>query len=471
MQVLEPVSSENLGVADSNMPTENLNLEVEDLRKEPEGSPDTKALEEETSEKQNDQKPMDIPGSVSEMNEIFKEEIMERADISNDKLDTESEKGETEESSLQEAELDDKPLEIIETCSEDKILQTHTTTRTSQQAEEVDCMKLKETLESASQLPANVCESINKESKTVEKPNAEEIEETTGDSDTVTESKEQCAEEIDENQKSIALEKSDEDIIKEQFKGVSEMDSESKYQGVESVIEEEIIAGQAIEAGKPEEQLEEVPTSILSEEQEHEIHTIIGKLEDENIKEGETQQYKNPEDSSKTSEDVCLQREERGELDISGLGPEINEDAPKEDGNSVDGVSQNELQENASELKCTDFPLGSETVIEQTRSTCSTQQDATKDDENLDSGIVNDSPDVLAHSPGGEILQEVGEKCEEASNLECENFEKASESVPNLDNAANDEAVAGSEVGAHVHGSDASNTQNSENLIEEVRPP
>ena len=496
MQVQEPVSSENLGLTNPNMQTENLILEVEDLGKEPEGSPITKALEEEASEKQNDQKAMDVPSSVSEMKENIKEEIVEKVDISYCKLDIESEKGETEESSLQEAQLDDKPLEIIETSSEDKILQTNNTTETSQQTEEVDCMKLKETLELVSQLPPNGCESTNKEGETVEKPNADELEEIAGASDKVPQSKEQCAEEIDENQKSLALEKSDEDIIKEQIERAFEMESELKYQGAEAVIEEEIIAGQAIKAEVPEEQLEEVSTAILSEEQEHGIHTTIGKSEDENIKEGTTGQYENPEYSfgTKMSEEICLQEEEPREIDVSG---------PKEDGIIVDGVSQYELQENASELKCKDSPLGSEKVMEQISPIGSTHQEATKDDENdsgvvnnnpdvlthspgeeisqeegekskddeNDSGVVNNNPDVLTHSPGEEISQEEGEKCEEASNLECEHYENASEPVSDLESAAIEEAVVGLEVGAHIHGSDASNTKNSENLREEVRPP
>ncbi|RVX08923.1 Retrovirus-related Pol polyprotein from transposon RE2 [Vitis vinifera] len=460
VQVLEPVSSENLGVTDPNMPAENLNLEVEDSSKEPKRSPITEALEEEMSEKQDGEKAMDVLSSVSEMQEEnIKEEIMEKADISYSKLDAASEKGETEESSSQEAQLDDEPVKIIETSSEDKTLQTNTITETSPQAEEVDRMKLEETLELVSQLPAKACENTNKESETVERPIADEIEETTGASDTVSESKEQCAEEIDETQKSLSQEKSEEDIIKEQIKGASEMDSESKYQGVEAVIEEEITAGQAIQAEKPEEQLEEVSTAILSE-----------KLEDENIKEGEIPQYKNPQDSfgTKTSENTCLQKEEPRELDVSGLGLDINNNVSKEDGNGVDGVSQYELQENASELKYTDSLLESEKVMEQTRSINSAQQEATKDDENLDSGIFNNNPDVLTHSPGEEILQEVDENCEEASNLECENFEKASEPVLDLQSTEIDEAVVGLEVGAHIQGSDAPNTKNSDNLIEEV---
>ncbi|XP_034705824.1 uncharacterized protein LOC117929600 isoform X5 [Vitis riparia] len=460
VQVLEPVSSENLGVTDRNMPAENLNLEVEDSSKEPQGSPITEALEEEMSEKQDGEKAMDVPSSVSEMQEEnIKEEIMEKADISYSKLDAASEKGETEESSSQEAQLDDKPVKIVETSSEDKTLQTNTINETSPQAEEVDSMKLEETLELVSQLPAKACENTNKESETDERPIADEIEETTGASDTVSESKEQCAEEIDETQKSLSQEKSEEDIIKEQIKGASELDSESKYQGVEAVIEEEITAGQAIQAEKPEEQLEEVSTAILSE-----------KLEDENIKEGEIPQYKNPQGSfgTKASENTCLQKEEPRELDVSGLGLDINKDVSKEDGNGVDGVSQYELQENASELKYTDSLLESEKVMEQTRSINSAQQGATKDDENLDSGIFNNNPDVLTHSPGEEILQEVDENCEEASNLECENFEKASEPVLDLQSTEIDEAVVGLEVGAHIQGSDAPNTKNSDNLIEEV---
>lgn len=419
MQVDGPISNENLGVTETNMPIENLNFKAEDLSKEPKGSSITKALGEEMLEEQDDEKAMNVHSS--EMQEEDIKEIMEKADIPNSKLDTASEKGETEESSSQEAQLDDNALKIIESSSKDKALKTNTFAENSPQDEGVDCVKHEETLELVSQLPAHAFDDANKVSETVENPHTDEIEETKGAS-TVSESKEQCAEENDETQNSST--EPEVDIIKEQVKGAPEIEPESKYQVIESVIEEEIAAGQAIKSEEQEEQLEEVSTTILSKQQEHGINTIIENAEDENIKEGETSQYENPEDSFDTeaSKKICLQKEESRKLVISGLGLEINEDVLKEYGTSVDGVSEN---------------------ISET----------TKNDENLDSGII------LKNSPRETILHEVGENCEEAPTLKCENFEKVSEPVLDLHSYEIDEAVVVLEAGAHIHGSDAFNSE------------
>ncbi|WKA06527.1 hypothetical protein VitviT2T_024423 [Vitis vinifera] len=55
-------------------------------------------------------------------------------------------KRETEESSSQEAQLEDKLVNIFEANSKNRTLQTNAITETRPQAEEVDNMKLEETL-------------------------------------------------------------------------------------------------------------------------------------------------------------------------------------------------------------------------------------------------------------------------------------------------------------------------------------
>lgn len=71
----------------------------------------------------------------------------------------------------------------------------------------------------------------------------------------------------------------------------------------------------------------ETSKTLLSEEQDHGITTIIRYSEDGKAKEGETPQNENIEDSfsTKTAEEICLQQEELRELEISGLVLELNE--------------------------------------------------------------------------------------------------------------------------------------------------
>ena len=464
VQHAEAVSNENLRAIDSNMQTERLNSEVaEYLSKDPEGSPISQALQEEMSQKQTSEKTVEITISVSEMSEeSFKDEIIKEADTCS-KLDTAPEKVVTEETSLQEVQLDDKPLKGIETSAAEKILPTNTTTESSLQGEEVDSLKV-ETSELKSRLPTIACESADKESKTVEKPHADEVEEPKGPTDTVSESREQCVENIVETRESLTLQKSEENIIKEEIKGPSDTVSECTYQSFEAVIEDEITADQTIEAENPEEQLQEMSTALVSEEQEHGISTITTKLDYENTVEDETPQYENQEDSlgTKMTEERCLDKEESRELEVSEL--ELNDDVqkkpsneePKEGGNFLHGITPSEPQEEAFEIKCRDSLAESD--MELTRSMDSTSQEASKDDEDLDSGIsIKNVDDVLPpHSSGEEILQKVDENCEEASNL--------------VHSAEVDKAEIELEAGSHSHGSEASSTENNNNLTEKVRP-
>ncbi|KAK9272231.1 hypothetical protein L1049_002602 [Liquidambar formosana] len=106
----DPVSIDNLKPTDSNEQIETMNLEVEeDLDREQEASPLTKASEKETMEQVGKEKTADVSISVSEVSEEkIKEEIKEQADNCYDKLETASVNTVTKEKSLGEPQPDDK---------------------------------------------------------------------------------------------------------------------------------------------------------------------------------------------------------------------------------------------------------------------------------------------------------------------------------------------------------------------------
>ena len=65
---------------------------------------------------------MDVSGSVSEISKEINKEVIEDASTCSNNIDAASEDGKTEESSLQETQLDDKYKKIIKTSLEDKTL-------------------------------------------------------------------------------------------------------------------------------------------------------------------------------------------------------------------------------------------------------------------------------------------------------------------------------------------------------------
>ena len=479
-QHAEAVSNENLTAIDSNTDAEIMNSVVaEYLSKDPEGSPVSEALQEEISQKQASEKTVEVTISVSEMSEeSFDEETIKEANSCCSNLAPE--KVVTEETSLQEGQLDDKPLRGLDTSAAEKTLSTNTTTECSLQDEEVDSMKVEETSELMSRLPTLACESADKEGKTVERPHADVVEEPRGTSDTVSESREQCVENFVEIQESLTLENSEDNIVKKEIKGPADGVSECTNQSFEAATENEVTADQTIEAEKPEEQLQEMSAALVSEEQEHGISTITRKLEDENTVENETPQYENPQDSfgTKITEERCLHKEESRDLEVYEL--ELNNDVqkktsseePKEGSNALYRITPLEPLEDAFEIKCRDSLA--ESNMELTRSMDSTLQEASNDDEDLDSGIsIKNVNGVLPPCPSGEeILPEVEENSEEATNLEGEEgkeIEKVSESTFQVHSAEVDKIAIELEAGSHSHGSEPSSVENNNNPTEKVR--
>ena len=372
MQHSETIFDENSRATDSKVQIEQVNLEVmEDLSKDHEGSSITKAMEEEMLQKQGSERQVDVSSFVSEISEGINKEVIEDTNICSNNIDTASEKVETEDTRLQEIQLDDKHIKTIETGSDDKTLQTNTTPETSPQSEAVDSVKLEETPEGVSRCPVIACENTDKESEIVEKPHiddAEEIkgadvEEIKGASESVSESIEQHVEGNDEIQKNLIVEESEEGIIKEEIKGSSKTGSRCSYQGVKVVIEDEV----DVVHTATEEQHQETSKALLSEEQNHGITTTAGHLEDGKAEGGETPQNEDLEDSfaTGTTEEICLQKEEPRKLEIFGLGLELNEniqnvnpnEPQKEECITLNEVSQIEPQ-------CSDSPTESDKVPE-----------------------------------------------------------------------------------------------------------
>lgn len=108
------VPGKNLRAADLNTQIEKVNQDAaEDFSQDLEGSLIIKALEEQMPQVEDSEQPVDISSSIYEISK-----------------ETASEKAETEGTSMQEAQLNDKHINIIETSSEDKELKTKTTFET-----------------------------------------------------------------------------------------------------------------------------------------------------------------------------------------------------------------------------------------------------------------------------------------------------------------------------------------------------
>lgn len=371
MQHSETISDENRA-ADSKVHIEKVNLEVtEGFSRGREGSPVTKAMEQEMLQKQGSEERVEVSSSVSEVAEEINMEVVEDTNICSNNIDTTSEKVETDDTRLREAQLEDKHIKITETSPDKKTLQLQTnTTETSPQTEEVDSVKLKETPEGVSQCPVNAFENTVKESEIVGNPHVDDGEENKGASESVSESREQHVEENNGTQESLIVIKSEEVITKEDIKGSSETGSSCNHQCVNVVIEEEI----DVVHTTTEVQHQEASKAWLSEEQDHGITTTIGHLEDGKAEKGEAPQNEDLEDSFAigTTEEICLQKEEPREQENIGLGLEHNENTQNVNPNGTpieecimpDEVSKVEPQEHVSTVKCSASPTESDKVRE-----------------------------------------------------------------------------------------------------------
>lgn len=395
----ELVSCESFSTTESSQETKEVNLQDE----------------EDPCEKQ-----ADASSSVFELSE---KEV--KGDIL-DEADTASEMVEAEEIILQEPQLDDE-TKSIETILEENTLLIINTTENTLGDEEPKAVKLEKTPDLVSQLPTTAYEQAD-ERVIVEKPRADEVEETKRASDAVSESKDHCVEEIDEAQRSQTKEKLEEEIIEGEITGGTGTVSACN-QGVEAIFQDEITRV-SLEAGNSEEQLQEMSTALLPEE-DHEIATTIGESEVEDKREHKTPQKKNLEDYLGTESvgEICLQKEGLRELEVSALAPKLRDVIQKETPNEVLKV-KGRPQENVSERKYMDSITGTEEVMELTRSINSSSQEASREEEILDSGSSNNKADDFSITYSSrEISQQMQEQWERTPNLESKKIEEASESV------------------------------------------
>ena len=213
--------------------------------------------------------------------ESIKEEI--KVDNICDKTENATAEVVTAKPSSVEAQLNDKSTE--DTISDDRV---ETSTRESNPpAEEVASMKLEKT---SSNLPSQLLnvatKNEEKESETLENPDANEVEETKTASDAVFESKYEGVKETGETGESSKVEKLDAADI-EEMKETSEISSKSKALGLVEVSEDEVIADQTLPAGNLGEQLQP-SSSFLSTEEQHGTTVIVKRTEEENMNEVKT---------------------------------------------------------------------------------------------------------------------------------------------------------------------------------------
>ncbi|GFZ19043.1 hypothetical protein Acr_27g0007820 [Actinidia rufa] len=253
------------------------------------------------------------------------------------------------------------------------------------------------------------------------------------DSEDISESKVHGVAEIQEIGPHPTEGKTHTEEAEEERKAVPEAIFEPNYQGVEAIIHGDTTPNQTLPIDR-EEQLQE-PSSALLNEQDYKTITEVEMRADESTKKVEAQLHQTVADFFEigATEKPCLQNEGPRELEVSDFDSTVQEDpknrVPEEESTDLEEASTVKPQEYIPERNNADFA----TEYEKTPVHCSSQ-DTSKDEDIMDSGNSNkDSGDIPIHPeikkllPGG-----VGERCEEASNLESEKTGKVLESVSEI---------------------------------------
>ncbi|XP_019052262.1 PREDICTED: titin isoform X13 [Nelumbo nucifera] len=183
--------------------TEAINLKDEEVPiNKPEASPITELLEEKITQKQSTEKFADGSLLVSGVYEgTIKEEILEGAEKSNEKLDDASVMTITEETSLEKSESEaERTVEASGVGSQEKISETVEKNETSLQHGEIKSVKLDENSNPVQPVLTIEAMDAEKEDVIVENLVADEVEETNRFSDRVSESNDQGVEVIAEPQ-------------------------------------------------------------------------------------------------------------------------------------------------------------------------------------------------------------------------------------------------------------------------------
>ncbi|KAL6994393.1 hypothetical protein U1Q18_012498 [Sarracenia purpurea var. burkii] len=224
------------------------------------------------------------------------------------------------------------------------------------------------------------------------------------------------------------------DEVREDIKAVPETIFDPNDQAAEAVIDADIAINQTLTT-QIKEQLQE-PSSALLKEQNHETATKVEIIKDESTKKHETQPDENVVGSfaAYPTEKPCLRDKGLRELQVSNLEQKVQEDiqdeSREEESTTLEKDSTAEPQEHSPEIECT------EEVGEKS-------EEASNLEVEKAGGVLEfvpeNSPEVPPLSKGIEVVKELltgsiselrDEKSEEASNLEVEKAGGVLEFVP-----------------------------------------
>ncbi|XP_022774381.1 microtubule-associated protein futsch-like [Durio zibethinus] len=399
--------------------------------------------------------PLSVPGEHRESEEKIKEDIVDKSKRCQEDNNIESGAKLREETSLNDTEVNEELSNTSNISSMKKNIETN----------EIKETQLKEiSPDLAPKAPTDDNEEVEKQILNVETVDKDEAEVIKRDPDAVYISRDQ----IDEAEKSPTLNADEPRKIEspvdgdhvfedkgieqdaetkesltaeeleanevEETKGVPETSSNYLPQRVETIVEDDISSHKSLPEEKPEEQLQ---TSASTPSEDEEIRTVppIEKIEGKIQKDAETK-HKSLEDSSKTTEEVCLEKEvskavseEEKNVD-QGLPKEeleepIQTTLPSEERKHGTGAISEEIEYDKTKEEVTtkvDVVTGDEITGEQTLS-------ANKPDEGTTSS------DLLSKEPKGENISTV-EKTEEEKIKEAEIADQISEDSPDAKKTA-----------------------------------
>ncbi|KAG5534872.1 hypothetical protein RHGRI_022857 [Rhododendron griersonianum] len=315
---------------------------AQDLNQESEASPMAEVSEDETK---NIEKPVDVSSLVSEeSDEKMKEEKIDDMEICDDETDT-APTVVTELSSLGEVQLNDEPVKVLDTSSHAESLQT---TKTADAGEE----ELEETSIIASQFPIQEHENGDNANIHVEKSDVEV--EAPEIPDSVSQTEDQAVKENHETGPSLNVIDDGTKEIVNQIREVPEGLLEPTNQHADAARDDEITPGQTPQAEKTEEQLQVPSSGLLSEEQESETTTGIGKgstnedaMEEAKMRQAEVSMIREELDTTSEGEGIenQVQGEENRVRDLSTVSSAEELDAESSKDNSVITMSAQEVLE------------------------------------------------------------------------------------------------------------------------------
>ncbi|KAF8390483.1 hypothetical protein HHK36_025009 [Tetracentron sinense] len=480
-------TEQNFKATDSDEKTQTMNFKDDgDSNKKPESSPVKEASKDELIQKEGNENLVDVSSLVSKASkDNITEEILEEKDNRNDKLDTASVTVLTEETNFREAESGEKLVEAFDTGSKEESLETDETTQTSLHSEEVESMKHGETSNLVSQLPTVEGENAYKE-LTVEKLEADEVEkEIPQASDAVSESENQCFEAIIEAETptgwTLLADKAEEKLQKSSSSLISEKQELGMTTTMEK-IKDEILN----EDGTQKKKKLEVPftmetaeeTCLHKEEEPRELEASeMGfEIKENPNKESNVEEGEKPDEASKLDTEIHVSETKDAESLLKG--EKIVEPTEASE-NSAKGTSKEEevlevdQQKDQSEAKKPKKPFGGVSEdLETGGASTNTEKDYQEIDDHLknpgenseedrnvgdinsvrdttENGIPkeenfnaidldgkrigtegensNKNADDLTITSSSVEETSVGGKCEEASNLEPEKIDRASE--------------------------------------------